>query len=109
MENKQKMRRGSVFALEGIPPAGQLVPLGLQHVVGAVVGIITPAIMVSDTCGLPEGERTLLIQVSLVVTAIATLTQLYTVIPREPLIKSCQAARRDLISGSLTISSISGQ
>ena len=31
-------RSASVFAYEGIPPAGQLIPLGLQHVVAAVVG-----------------------------------------------------------------------
>ncbi len=66
-----------VFALDGIPPAGQLIPLGLQHVVAAIVGIITPAIMVANTCALSDGDRTLLIQVSLVVTALATLLQLY--------------------------------
>jgi len=69
----------SVFSLEGIPPAGQLIPLGLQHVVAAIVGIITPAIMVSNTCSLSDADRTLLIQVSLIVTALATLLQLYTI------------------------------
>lgn len=80
MDKKQKMGAGSVFALDGIPPASQLVPLGMQHVVAAIVGIITPAIMVSNACGLSEGDRTLLIQVSLVVTAVATLIQLYTIV-----------------------------
>ena len=70
---------GSVFSLSGVPPAGELIPLGLQHVVAAIVGIITPAIMVSNTCGLSGADRTLLIQVSLLVTAIATLIQLYPV------------------------------
>ena len=69
----------SVFSLDGIPAPGQLVPLGLQHVVAAIVGIITPAIMVSNTCALPDADRTLLIQVSLIVTALATLLQLYTI------------------------------
>ena len=69
----------SVFSLNGIPPAGQLVPLGLQHVVAAIVGVITPAIMVANTCGLSGADRTLLIQVSLLVTALATLLQLYTI------------------------------
>lgn len=70
---------GSVFSLEGIPPAGQMIPLGLQHVVAAIVGIITPAIMVANTCALSDADRTLLIQVSLIVTALATLLQLYTI------------------------------
>ena len=69
----------SVFSLDGIPAPGQLVPLGLQHVVAAIVGIITPAIMVSNTCALSDADRTLLIQVSLIVTALATLLQLYTI------------------------------
>ena len=73
---------GSVFSLSGVPPAGELIPLGLQHVVAAIVGIITPAIMVSNTCGLSGAGRTLLIQVSLLVTAIATLIQLYTITRR---------------------------
>ena len=51
----------SVFSLSGVPPAGQLVPLGLQHVVAAIVGIITPAIMVANTCSLSGSDRTLLI------------------------------------------------
>lgn len=70
---------GSVFSLNGIPPAGQMIPLGLQHVVAAIVGIITPAIMVANTCNLSDADRTLLIQVSLIVTALATLLQLYTI------------------------------
>ena len=70
---------GSVFSLSGVPPAGELIPLGLQHVVAAIVGTITPAIMVSNTCGLSGADRTLLIQVSLLVTATATLIQLYPV------------------------------
>ncbi len=69
----------SVFSLDGVPAPGQLIPLGLQHVVAAIVGIITPAIMVSNTCALSDADRTLLIQVSLIVTALATLLQLYTI------------------------------
>ena len=29
----------SVFSLDGVPAPGQLIPLGLQHVVAAIVGI----------------------------------------------------------------------
>ena len=71
-----------MFSYQGIPPAGQLIPLGLQHVVAAVVGVITPAMIVSGTCGLSAEEKTLLIQVSLVVTALATLLQLFPIFGR---------------------------
>ena len=77
-----KERGGSVFQFEGIPSAGQMIPLGFQHVVAAVVGIITPAILVADTCGLTAEERTLMIQVSLILTAVATLLQLFPIFGR---------------------------
>jgi len=79
MKDNASKTPASVFQLDGIPPAGQAIPLGLQHVVAAIVGIITPAILVSNTCGLSDADKTLLIQVSLVVTALATLLQLYTI------------------------------
>ena len=72
----------TVFQWNGIPRAGQLIPLGLQHVVAAVVGIITPAILVANTCGLSEAEKTLMIQVSLILTALATLLQLFPIFRR---------------------------
>ena len=71
-----------VFQWKVIPPTGQLIPLGLQHVVAAVVGIITPAILISNTCGLSESEKTLMIQVSLILTALATLLQLFPIFGR---------------------------
>lgn len=55
----------------------QVVPLGLQHVVAAIVGVITPAILVSNAVGLEVADKTLLIQVSLLITAIATLVQVF--------------------------------
>ena len=76
--------KASVFEHEGIPSAGQLIPLGLQHVVAAVVGVITPAIIIagSEVCNLSADEKTLLIQASLLVTALATLLQLFPIFHR---------------------------
>ena len=79
---KQQTGPGSVFSFEGVPSAGQMIPLGFQHVVAAVVGIITPAILIADTCGLSAEERTLMIQVSLILTAVATLLQLFPIFGR---------------------------
>ena len=67
----------SVFCFTGVPPLGQTIPLGLQHVVAAVVGVITPAMIISGTCGLNAAEETLMVQVSLILTAVATLLQLF--------------------------------
>ena len=76
--------KASVFEYEGIPAAGELIPLGLQHVVAAVVGVITPAIIIagSEVCALSPDEKTLLIQASLLVTALATLLQLFPIFGR---------------------------
>ena len=81
MKNASPTKSGSVFQYEGMPPLGQTVPLGLQHVVAAVVGIVTPAIMIAGTCGITGADQTLLIQVSLLVTAVATLLQLFPIGP----------------------------
>ncbi len=69
--------KGSLFQMEGVPPLGQVVPLGMQHVVAAIVGVVTPALLVSNTCGLEGADRTILVQVSLLITALTTLLQLY--------------------------------
>ena len=76
--------KGNVFAYEGIPPMGQLIPLGLQHVVAAVVGVITPALIISgsEVCNLNAAEKTILIQASLIITALATLLQLFPIFHR---------------------------
>lgn len=75
--NEMKAPAGSVFEMSGVPPVKQVVPLGLQHVVAAIVGVITPAILVSNAVGLEVADKTLLIQVSLLITAIATLVQVF--------------------------------
>ncbi len=77
MSTKPARFSGSIFELNGIPPVKQVVPLGLQHVVAAIVGVVTPAILVSNTCNLQGADRVILVQVSLLITALATLIQLF--------------------------------
>lgn len=81
MANNTKTPKGalnqSLFDYKGKPSLGQIVPLGLQHVVAAIVGIITPAMIIADRCRLPDSEKTILIQISLIVSALATLLQLF--------------------------------
>lgn len=81
MSNKTAHDPSGVFRYEGMPSANQLIPLGLQHVVAAIVGIVTPSILIANTCGIEGADRTLLIQVSLLITALATLIQLFPVGP----------------------------
>ncbi|HLR20847.1 MAG TPA: nucleobase:cation symporter-2 family protein [Tissierellaceae bacterium] len=70
-------RQGSLFEVEGRPSLREVTPLGLQHVVAAFVGVITPAILVAGVTGLDATDTAMLIQMSLIVTALSTLIQLF--------------------------------
>lgn len=69
--------REALFQLNGIPPLGMSISLALQHLVAMIVGFVTPAIIIANALGLPQSERVLLIQVSLVMSAVTTLIELF--------------------------------
>lgn len=69
--------REALFQLNGIPPLGMSVSLALQHLVAMIVGCVTPSIIIANALGLPQSERVLLIQVSLVMSAVTTLIELF--------------------------------
>ncbi|MFQ6865589.1 nucleobase:cation symporter-2 family protein [Blautia sp.] len=74
------MKRGSIFELNGVPRMREACPLALQHVVAMIVGCVTPAIIVSGAVGkggLSPEDQVILIQASLVMSAISTLIQLF--------------------------------
>jgi xanthine permease len=68
---------GSLFEMGGVPPLKKVVPLGMQHVVAAIVGVVTPALLVANVCGLNGTDKTILIQASLLISALATFLQLF--------------------------------
>ena len=74
---KQPRDRQILFQLTGLPPAGATLSLALQHLVAMIVGCVTPAIIIANAVGLPQAQRVLLIQSSLVVSAVSTLLQLF--------------------------------
>ena len=69
--------REALFQLNGIPPLGMSISLALQHLVAMIVGCVTPSIIIANALGLPQSERVLLIQVSLVMSAVTTLIELF--------------------------------
>ena len=69
--------REALFKLNGFPPLGMSISLALQHLVAMIVGCVTPAIIIANALGLPQSERVLLIQVSLVMSAVTTLIELF--------------------------------
>ena len=74
-------RRGNeeLFKWDGNPTFGQMLPLAAQHVLAAVVGCVTPAILVANAANNAGGNVNmgLLIQMSLVFAALSTFLQLY--------------------------------
>lgn len=74
---KQVKSQSALFDFYGTPNIGEAVPLALQHVVAAIVGIVTPAIIVSGAAGLSPADRVVLIQASLMVSGLVTLLQLF--------------------------------
>ena len=75
--SKQPSTQQVLFQPTGIPPLGSAVSLALQHLVAMIVGCVTPAIIVANAIGMPQDQRVLLIQSSLVLSAVATLLQIF--------------------------------
>ena len=73
----QTSRGDLLFRFHGVPPLGISVSLALQHLVAMIVGCVTPAIIISEAVGLGQEDRVLLIQASLVMSAVSTFLQLF--------------------------------
>lgn len=73
----QAGNQSALFDYYGKPSFSQAFPLAMQHVVAAIVGCVTPAIIVSGVAGLNPTDKVFLIQAALVVAGLATLLQLF--------------------------------
>ena len=76
MEPSQS-RQNLLFQFHGTPPIGTSISLALQHLVAMIVGCVTPPIIIAGAIGLSQADRVLLIQASLVMSAVSTLLQLF--------------------------------
>lgn len=76
--SKEK-KYASIFELDGVPKFSQALPLAIQHLVAMIVGCVTPAIIVAGAAGIEGEDRVILIQASLVFSALSTLLQLFTI------------------------------
>lgn len=71
------LEKNNLLKFNGKVSFKEVCPLGLQHVVAAVVGIVTPGLMIAKVCGLSASDTTLIIQTSLVFSGLATLLQVF--------------------------------
>jgi len=77
--NKSTKQHASIFQLEGRPAMKEAIPLAFQHVMAMIVGCVTPAIVVAGVAGLNTQDKVILIQASLVISAIATFIQVFSI------------------------------
>ena len=66
-----------LFQREGMPPVGEMIPCALQHVLASFAGIITPAILIAATFDFTAQQKTDIIQVALILSAIDTALQAF--------------------------------
>jgi NCS2 family nucleobase:cation symporter-2 len=77
----QKNKKDLIYSLDGTPPLGTAIPLGLQHVLAMFVGNVTPIIIISNTLKLPVEQKAFLIQCAMLVAGIVSLIQCYPIGP----------------------------
>lgn len=70
-------KKNPLFEYDAKVSMKEVVPLGIQHLAAAVAGIVTPALIIAEQCQLDARSETMLIQISLIVSGIATLLQLF--------------------------------
>lgn len=70
-------KQGSIYELNGKPPLGVAVPLGMQHVLAMFTGNIAPIIIICNVLGLPAEQKAFMIQCGMIVAGLVTFVQLY--------------------------------
>ena len=66
-----------LFTHDGKPPVAEMIPCALQHVLASFAGIITPAIIIASVYGWSPEQKTDIIQVALILSAIDTALQAF--------------------------------
>lgn len=77
MKAELETKDRALFRWNARPTLGSVIPLGLQHVVAAIVGVVTPAIIVAGVCGMDDVQKTMLIQSALIMSGIITILQAF--------------------------------
>ncbi len=77
----KKDKNSLVYQLDGRPPLGTSITLGMQHVLAMFVGNVAPIIIISNTLNLPVDQRAFLIQCAMFVAGLVSLIQCYPIGP----------------------------
>lgn len=70
-----------VYGIEDMPPLGEAVPLGIQHVTAMLLSNVTVPLLAAGAIGLATGTTAVLIQMALLMAGLATVVQAYPIGP----------------------------
>lgn len=67
----------SLYSFESKPPIGKALPISLQHIMAMFLGTVTVPIVIAGAAGADPATKTMMIQYSLMMSALATLIQIF--------------------------------
>lgn len=73
--------RDLVYDIDQRPPLGELLPLGLQHLVAMILSNIAVPLLIAGAIGVGAAETALLVQMVLLMAGLATIVQAYPIGP----------------------------
>lgn len=76
-----KEKQTSLYEFESRPPVRKALPIALQHIMAMFLGTVTVPIVVASASGASAAMQTTMVQYSLILSALATLIQVYALGP----------------------------
>ena len=77
MSTGTKETSRSLYVFDSKPPIRKALPISLQHIMAMFLGTVTVPIVVAGAAGADPATKTLMIQYSLMMSALATLIQTF--------------------------------
>lgn len=66
-----------LYQLDGRPPLGKALPLGLQHILAMFTGNLAPIFVLTGVLGVTPADRVIMIQCAMLISGLTTFVQLY--------------------------------
>lgn len=77
MSSQKQETSRSLYVFDSTPPAGKALPISLQHIMAMFLGTVTVPIVIAGASGADPATKTLMIQYSLMMSALATIIQAF--------------------------------
>lgn len=77
MSSQKQETSRSLYVFDSTPPVGKALPISLQHIMAMFLGTVTVPIVIAGASGADPATKTLMIQYSLMMSALATIIQAF--------------------------------